>query len=61
MDDDVKAQRRVNDEELRRLWPTKLSDKAIAQRLGHHRSVIRRRAETLGLRPRREIWAAEEA
>ena len=48
--------RRVNDEELRRLWPTRLSDKEIAARLGHHRSVVRRRAQTIGLKPRRIVW-----
>ena len=50
------GQRKVDDDELRRLWPTRLSDKELAARLGHHRSVIRRRADTLGLQPRRLIW-----
>lgn len=48
--------RRVNDDELRRLWPSRLSDKEIAARLGHHRSVVRRRAARIGLRPRRLVW-----
>lgn len=58
MEDQMK---RVNDDELRRLWPTRLSDKEIASRLGHHRSVIRRRAENLGLKPRRIVWAEQDA
>ena len=48
--------RRVNDKELRHLWSTRLSDKEIAARLGHHLGVIRRRAGVLGLKPRRIIW-----
>jgi pyrroloquinoline quinone (PQQ) biosynthesis protein C len=52
--------RRVNDDELRRLWPTRLPDKEIAARLGHHRSVVRRRAKQLGLKPRRIVWSEVE-
>ena len=47
---------RVNDDELRRLWPTRLPDKELAARLGHDRGVIRRRAKTIGLKPRRVVW-----
>jgi hypothetical protein len=53
--------RYVNDDLLRLLWPTRLSDKELAARLGHHRSVVRRRAVRLGLKPRREVWSSEAA
>ncbi len=51
--------RRVDDAELERLWPTRLPDKELAARLGHHRSVVRRRAAALGLSPRRLIWSQQ--
>lgn len=45
----------VDDTELCRLWMMGLQDKEIAARMGHHRSVIRRRAEQLGMPPLRQI------
>jgi hypothetical protein len=49
--------RRVDDEALRRLWPTRLPDKELAARLGHDRGTLRRRAAALGLpTSRRAIW-----
>jgi hypothetical protein len=44
---------RVDDETLKKFWPTAMTDKEMAARLGHHRSVLRRAAERLGLPPRR--------
>lgn len=41
--------KRVDDAELRRLWMIGLPEKEIAARLGHHRSVVRRRAATMHL------------
>lgn len=52
--------KRVNDDLLRKLWPSHLSDKELAEAMGHHRSVIRRRAEAIGLpSSRRSIWSAQ--
>lgn len=47
----LRRRRKVDDAELRRLWMMGLPDKEIAARLGHHRSVVRRRAATLGMPP----------
>ncbi len=44
--------RRVDDTKLKELWDTYLTDKEIAEILGHHRAVFRRRAEQIGLPPR---------
>ncbi len=55
--------RKWTDEEvtrLRRLWATKLGDKEIAARLARTRGCMRRKAEQIGLRPRRLIWAEQE-
>jgi hypothetical protein len=52
--------KRVNDDLLRKLWATKLSDKELAERMGHHRSVVRRRAAEIGLpTSRRAIWSKQ--
>lgn len=61
MVDQARICRRVDDEELKRLWPTRLPDKELAARLGHHRGVVRRRARQLGLRPRLEVWSHQES
>lgn len=54
--------RRINDTELKRLWPTRISDKELAARMGHHRGSLRRRAEKLGLpKSRRLIWNDDAA
>lgn len=56
-----RSKRRIDDEQLIRLWPTRLSDDELAARLGHGRGAIRRRAEALGLpHHRRAIWAQAE-
>lgn len=56
----MRARRRfekVDCELLIKLWPTRLPDKELAARLNRHRSVIRRQAELLGLKPRRVVWS----
>ncbi len=53
--------RKINDDLLRELWSTALSDKEVAARLGHHRSIIWRRAETIGLKSRQIARAEREA
>ncbi len=45
--------RRVDDDALKRLWPSDKTDKELAEYLGHHRSTIRSAADRLGLPPRR--------
>ena len=44
---------RVNDTLLRKLWPTAMTDKEMAARMGHHRGVLHRRAAAIQLPPRR--------
>lgn len=44
---------RIDDDMLRRLWVTPLPDKVLAEKLGCARGSLRRRAETIGLPPRR--------
>lgn len=51
--------RKIDDEKLRLLWPTRLPDKHIAHVMGHRRPVLNRRARTIGLKPRRLIWLEE--
>jgi hypothetical protein len=49
--------KRIDDRLLRRLWESRLTECAIAKRMGHSRGVLRRRAVKLGLpSSRREIW-----
>lgn len=49
----------INDTELRRLWPTHMTDCAIAKKLGHSKGALRRRAVKLGLpSSRRKLWEA---
>jgi pyrroloquinoline quinone (PQQ) biosynthesis protein C len=50
--------KKIDDDMLKRLWPSRLSDKEIAERMGHHRGVLRRRAAAIGLPTRRAIWSA---
>ncbi len=45
--------KRVDDKLLRKFWASAMTDKELSDRLGHHRGVVRRRAETIGLKPRR--------
>ena len=59
MTDLRKPPRWVNRALLRKLWPTRISDKLLAERLGHGRGAVRRCAQKLGLKPRRAIWNAE--
>lgn len=49
--------KRIDDNLLKKLWPTRLPDKELARRLGKHRGVLRRRAARLGLPLRRVIWS----
>lgn len=44
-----------NDELLKKLWPTDLTDDDLAENLGHGRGALRRRAKALGLPLRRNI------
>jgi hypothetical protein len=49
--------KKVDDAKLRRLWPSRLSDKELVKQLGHHTWTLRRRAIKLGLpSSRRELW-----
>ena len=45
--------RPIDEDMLRALWPSMLSDYDLADRLGHDRGVVRRKAAKLGLLPRR--------
>lgn len=50
----------IDDDLLRKLWPSKLSDKELAEQMGHHRGAIRRRAARLGLpNSRRAMWSKQ--
>lgn len=54
------ARGKIDDAKLKRLWGSRLSDIDLAKAMGHHRSVLRRRAMKLGLpSSRRELWAAQ--
>lgn len=50
-DGPAKRGKNVDDAELTRLWMAGVSEKEMAARLGHHRSVIRRRAAAIGMPP----------
>jgi hypothetical protein len=56
----ARARQPIDDEKLKRLWPTRVGDKLLAEQLGHHRGVVRRRAAALGLKPRRVIWNSDQ-
>jgi hypothetical protein len=49
--------KKIDDAELQRLWKSHMPERLIAEKMGHHRSVLRRRAIKLGLPARREIWS----
>jgi len=52
------SKKKINDAELKRLWPSRLSDEELEKRLGHHKWTLRRRAVKIGLpSSRRELWA----
>lgn len=54
------ARARIDDAKLKRLWGSRMSDNALAKTMGHHRSVLRRRAIKIGLpSSRREMWAKQ--
>lgn len=55
----MNAYRRIDDAVLRKLWFSRLPDKVVAARMGHHRGVLRRKAIKLGFPPRRVIWSRE--
>lgn len=42
-------------ENLRRLWPTAVKDRDLAERFDRSRGVLRRKAEEIGLLPRRRV------
>lgn len=48
--------RQIDDATLRKLWFSRLPDRVVAERMGHHRGVLRRRAMKLGFPRRRVIW-----
>lgn len=53
------SRKKIDDDKLRKLWPTRMSDADLAKALGHHRGTVRRRAIKIGLpSSRREIWKA---
>lgn len=54
------ARKKVNDAELRRLWPTRMTACEMAKQMGHHPWTLRRRAIKLGLpSSRRKLWTTE--
>lgn len=51
--------KKIDDERLKKLWGLKISDYDLAERMGHMRGALHRRARKLGLGYRRNIWARE--
>lgn len=50
----------IDDAELRRLWPSRMTEADMARQMGHTSSTLRRRAIKLGLpSSRRKLWAIE--
>ena len=49
--------RKLDDVKLKRLWPSRMTDSAIAKQMGTSRGSVRRRAIKIGLPLRRELWA----
>lgn len=56
----MKSKRRrqtINDDMLKRLWITRLTEREIAGMMGHRPYTLRRRAIKIGLpRSRRKMW-----
>ncbi len=53
--------RKIDDALLRKLWPSHLTDAAIAEKMGHCRGVLRRRAVKIGLpSSRRKLWESQK-
>jgi hypothetical protein len=51
---------RADDDRLRRLWASLLSDQELAAAVERHRSVVRRRAAEIGLpTSRRALWSQQ--
>ena len=49
--------RQIDDALLRRLWGTRMTEGKIAEKIGHSRSAVRRRAVKIGLSPhRKDLW-----
>lgn len=46
----------INEEILKVLWYSNFSGSEISARMGHHNSVLRRKAAAMGLPLRRFIW-----
>ncbi len=57
----MRTPRKVDDLKLMELWYSRIPDEEMAARMDHNRGVLRRRAKKLGLKPRREIWALQDA
>jgi len=51
------SRKKLDDIKLKRLWPTRMTDCAIAKQMGTSRGSVRRRAIKIGLPLRRELWA----
>ena len=52
------SRKKLDDVKLKLLWPTRMTECAIAKRMGTSRGSLRRRAAKLGLpSSRREIWS----
>lgn len=49
----------IDDDKLKRLWPSRMSDCDLAREMGHKTWTVRRRAAKLGLPLRRKLWAGE--
>lgn len=52
---------KIDEPLLRKLWPMRIPDKVLAERMGRYRGVIRRRAKKLGLPLRRALWGRRAA
>ena len=51
---------KIDDAKLKKLWPTRITEQALAKMMGCHRWTLRRRAVKLGLpSSRRELWESQ--
>lgn len=52
------SRKKLDDVKLKRLWPTRMTECAIAKQMGTSRGAVRRRAVKIGLpSSRRELWS----
>lgn len=49
----------IDEEKLKALWGSRMSNKHLAEQLGCKQGVMNYRAQKLGLGPRRFIWARQ--